>query len=159
MAFTDFSEDQYVRTFNSTGDIRLGAFSSASNLELKHIRLSAYLNGVSNLGGSERIRIKIYGESSYASPLYTSDWSSISSITNLGSTNWIGWIRIDFNNEPINKNLTYYAAAEIGNYTRNGDTFYVGLNYDFPFSIYDNSQDFFYDHPVSMSIFGLTERS
>lgn len=160
MAFADFAETQYVKTVDTGETPRLGAFSTAENGELKYMRVKLYIKGT--LSGSEQIRLKIYGDSSFSSLLYTSSWSSISNVTDENGAavtgDWIGVIRTDFNNENINQNMTYYLEAEFANYTRNSDSFYIGLLYDFPFPVFDNNEPLFYNHPLAFEIFMMTER-
>jgi len=158
MSFLNFANELYVKTFDSTEAPRMGSFSLATSGELQYIRTVLFINGVSSLGGSEQVRIKLYGDSDHANLLYTSAWSSISDITDIGSTNWIGYFRLDFSKENLNANITYYVSIETQNYTRNADTFYLGVPYDFPFPIYDNSQDLFVDHPLAMQIFTWQDR-
>lgn len=161
MSFYDFSAEQYVKTIDTGESIRMGNFQVASALELAHIRVLLFIHGVTSLSGSEQIRLKIYSNQYYYSStlLYMSSWANINDITNLGSVDWIGWITIDFARENINKNFVYYVEAEFQNYTRNSETFYLGLSHDFPWPIYDNSEDLFYDHPLAMAIFGYKERA
>lgn len=161
MAFKDFSEEQYIKTINTGETPRLGTFKVLTSGELVYMRVKLYINGL--FGGSEQVRLKINSDTAYSSALYTSDWSEISEVVDENDAaitgNWLGWIRIDFNNENINKNLTYYVSAEFANYTRNAGTFYLGLAYDFPYSIYDNSENLFYNHPLAMELFLRVERS
>lgn len=161
MSFYDFSAEQYVKTIDTSETIRMGSFQVATSLELAHIRILLFIHGVTSLGGSEQVRLKIYTDQYYESStlLYTSSWATVSDITNLGVADWIGWITIDFDRENLNKNQAYYVLAEFQNYTRNSETFYFGLSHDFPWPIYDNSENLFYDHPLAMAIFGYKERS
>lgn len=153
MAFKDFASTQYCKTIDTGELVRLGSFQETTNGFLAHIRAMLVIRGVTNLAGTEKIRLKIFSDVGFSSLLYTSEWSNLSDITGLGSADWIGWIRCDFNKHPINKNLVYYVAAELTGYTRNADIFWCGLNYDFPFPVYDNSENLFYDHPLAMQIF------
>lgn len=161
MAYKDFSETIYIKTVDTSENVKVGGLKLDTSGELGHIRVLMYIAGI--LAGSEQIRINICSDAACTKTIYTSDWSDIADITDEnGATttgNWLGWIRTDFNKENLNSAITYYAQVELQNYTRNADTFYIGLAYDFPLPIYDNSEDFFLDHPIAMQIFTWTVRS
>ena len=162
MSFQKFANTLYVKTFDTAEICRMGTFVLASNMELKYLRVLFLMYGVAGRGGSERIRIKIYSDVEHTSVLYTSEWSDITlaNISGLaGSHSWLGWIRTTFARENLNKNISYYVSCEIENYTRNGDTFYCGLSYDFPHPIYDNSQNSFRYHPLALQVLGYVDRT
>jgi hypothetical protein len=150
MAFNEFADTLYCKTFDTDEIVRMGSFQVAESLELQYIRLLIYINGT--IAGTERIRLRVYSDSGFSNVLYTSDYSSMSSITGL-STRFLGWVRFSFDREHINKNITYYLTAEIDNYTF-AEPFYIGAMYDFPHPIYDNSENLFYDHPIAFQLFG-----
>lgn len=159
MAFLDFADTQYTKTVDTGEEVEVGAFQLAKNLELSAIRPTIYITGTSSIT-TEKFRMNIYSDVGYTSLLYQSSYANISDIVGLTTKErWMGWVRLDFNRESINKNIKYYPTLEVANYTRNGDTFYVGFNYDFPFPIYDNSEDFFFNHPLQTQIFGYLPRS
>jgi hypothetical protein len=155
VSFTSFASNLYAISLDQVNEAQsMGSFQETLSGELKYIRSAIYIENVSSLGGSERMRIKIYSDSSLTGLLYTSEWSNISSITNLGSTNWLGWIRFDFNKENINKNLIYYAKIETDNYTSG-----ISVLYDFPFAVYDNGEDIFQNRPIMLQIFTYKDLS
>jgi hypothetical protein len=154
MAFLDFSDNQYIKFADTGEDIRMGGFSTVNNMELKHIRTTIYIDGA--IPTTERMKIEIHGHIGVQSLLYTSDWANLADIANV-SDRWLGWIRIDFNREPINKDVTYYPKIVLDNYTAIAGSFRIGFAYDFPFPVYDNSQDLFYNHPIAMQIFGYED--
>lgn len=157
MAFKDFSQDQFVKSLDTGEEGRMGSFTTSVNGELDAVRVLIYIEGVSSLGGTEQIRCKMHGEATFSSPIYTSSFSNISDIPNLGSTNWIGYIRMDFNRENLNQNITYFPTVELQNYTRSGDTFFIGLSYDFPSPIYGTGS-VFYRNPLAMQWFNFVSR-
>ena len=159
MSFYDFSENQYVKTVDTSELVRMGGIKPASNIELAHIRVLLFIHDVTMLSGSEAIRLNVYSSTYYYSSTYmfSSSYKNISDITNLGANDWIGWVTVDFNRQNLNKNFYYYVEAEFSNYTRNGESFYFGLSRDFPVPIYDNSENLFYNHPLAMALFGYSE--
>lgn len=148
MSLKDFAKVQYVKTIDTSEVIKIGSFKDISNGELAHIRLLFYIKGL--LSGTEKFRTKVYSDAGFTQLLYTSSWSDFSTAS-VG--NWLGWIRSDFARENINKNLTYYVSCELTGYTRNADTFYIGVARDWPWPIYDNSENLFYNHPYAMQLF------
>ena len=154
MAFKDFSKVQYIKTIDTGELVKIGSFNTVNNLELKYMRLTVYVESMALT--TEQIRINIYSDIDCTSKLFSSDWCTLSDISGL-SSRWIGWVRIDFNRQPINKLLTYYAAIESQNYTRTASN-YIGCSFDFPFPIYENNENDFYNHPLQFQLFGYTDR-
>jgi len=150
MAFKDFANTLYINPFNTDDIIPMGNFDVETSIELQHIRVLAVIKGT--IIGTEKIRLKVYGSEKSNKVLYTSEWSNISDISNLGQY-WLGWLRCDFQRNPINANQGYHVKAEISGYNRTID-FYIGLSYDWPWPIYDNGADKFYNQGLAMQIFG-----
>lgn len=153
MAFLDFSKVQYIKTMDTGEEIRMGAFKTANNMELKYFRVTLYVNG--DISGNEELRVNIYSNAITTGLLYQSSWAKLSDISNLG-TRWLGWLRLDFNREAINKRLYYYPTVEARNYTRNVNDYYLGFAHDFPYPIFDNGESLYYKHPLQMQIFGYS---
>ena len=148
MAFQDFADTQYIKTVDTGEEVRIGYFNVQESILLKYIRLTVYINGAKPT--TEKLKIELHLDSNYSSLYATSDWTELASIADDMTTNyWIGWVRVDFNREPINSNITYYPKIIFDNYTRNYVTeYYIGVAVDFPFPIYDNEEDYFYRHPI-----------
>jgi hypothetical protein len=165
MSIYNFSEDKYIKTFDSGEEIRMGSFSLASGSQgpLGNIRVFLYIQGFRSLAGSESLVLKIYTSTNYENALITSDTVLINDISfdtsDVAKTGWLGYLRFDFNDEQLNANLTYYPTITIANYTPNADSFYVGLAYDYPDPVYDNGGAFFYDQSIAMQIFTKVQRS
>ena len=160
MAYGQFNENLYLFAFDTDTTNHLGSFKTARNEELAHIRVNLCVYNQAGLGGSERIRTIVYGDPKYSNALYTSDWADIADIDGLTDDHsWIGWVRTDFNRKNINKGITYYLSCQFDNYTRNGDTFYMGLFYDYPYPVYDAGEDLFFDNCLAFQIFGYAARA
>jgi hypothetical protein len=160
MAFKDFSEKMYFKVFDTSETINIGSFDTTQNGELGHLRALVYVKGT--LVGSEQIRFTVYPAESSTSAMYTSDWMDISGIVdengNSVTGNWVGLLKIDFNREHIDSDIEYFLKAELNNYTRDNNTYYIALGFDFPLYVYDNSENYFYDHPLKHEIFLYRER-
>jgi hypothetical protein len=152
MAFADFADKQYIKTIETGETIRLGSFSTTSAIELRHIRLTMFVQG--GWTGAEQGYIEVYHNTKYLSTDYVSDLMEINTIS-VGAY-WIGWVRFDFDRFPLNPNTTYYPVFKMNNYVGSPSQF-VGLCADFPFPIYDNGETLFYNHPLQLQVFGYSE--
>jgi len=150
MAFKNFSEYLYIKTYDNAENARFGSFQTQDNMELGHIRTVAYIRGT--LSGTEKMRLKVYSDVGYRNLMFVSDWSNFSDIEI--QKDFLFYLRFDFDRQNINKNNRYHVTGEIADYTRNGNDFYFGIAHDFPHPVYDNSEDLFYNHPLVMQIFG-----
>lgn len=151
MSVFNFSETQYVKSVDTGELVRCGGFQVNENAELGYVRSLLYIKGA--LTGTEKIRTKFYLDANHTMLLYTSDWSPflISEIPG----NWFGWVTTSYNNENLNPNITYYIEVEFTGYTRNAESFYIGVCRDFPYPIYKitPTPQWFYEHPLATQIF------
>lgn len=159
MAFKDFANNQFIRSFDTDEIVRMGSFSTVSSLELSSVRVLAFVKGT--LAGNERIRLKIFTDPAFSKLLHTSQWSNLSGITGEGDVSltgdFLGMVRVDFNRQNINKTIVYYVACEISDYTPIGDTFFVGLSHDFPSPRYAGAVQKYYQTNLAFEIFGYGE--
>ena len=155
MAFKDFSDVQYIKTVDTGEEISIGSFIPPKNMGIAYMRSTIFISG--QVPTTERMRINIYSDLDNTSKIFASDWSNLNEIVGVTSS-WIGWIRVDFNKEPLNKYLSYYPTIELDGYTRT-PTYFIGFCYDFPFPIYDNAEPLFYKHPLQFQLFGYVARS
>lgn len=149
MSIKDFSNNLYMQPLTEGEILRVGSFNLVDNLELSHIRTLLYFHNL--IPVNHQIKFSIYSDSAYQDKIYESSWASLNQVPSTGY--WLGYVRIDFDNKNINKELTYYVACEVQNYTYSASS-YLALTYDFPWSVYDNGQPSFTDHPFVMQIFG-----
>lgn len=154
MAFKDFSDTQYIKTVDTGEEIRMGSFFPPKNMEIAYMRPTIFISGA--MPTTEEIRINIYSDETTTSKLFSSAWSKLSDISGV-TASWIGWIRCDFNRQPINKFIKYYPTIELQNYTRT-PSYFIGFSYDFPFAIYDNAEPYFYNHSLQFQLFGAVTR-
>lgn len=141
MSHAQWPNKSYVKVFETDEVIKMGSYLPNYNEFFKNnsstlyggVNLHIYFQGT--LAGTERIRTHIYGDSNYSGILYSSSWTNLSIITAPGSY-WMGWLFTEITSGTLNKNITYYLGAEIGNYTRNGFTLFVSLKFDYPNPVY-----------------------
>lgn len=140
MAYKQFFEGKQVLAFDSNETNELGQFQPRNNGELGHIMCDLFVHGTP--GGTERMRVHIASVDDVDNPYASSDWVDVADFDDSdGSNDWLGWVRFDFNRENIDNDLTYYIWLEADNYTRNGDTFYLGVCWDFPSPTYAADDD------------------
>jgi hypothetical protein len=133
MAFTPFNDKQTFLVYDTSDSyLNIGSFVVTSNQWLRHIQTNIFIKGT--LGGSETMIFKIYSRQNSVTALYSSNTVSLSAIGSY-TPSWFGNIFFDFDDKPLNKNITYYARIYIANYTRNSNTFYIGINLDWPFPV------------------------
>lgn len=132
MAFTQFSQVGYFRVLESDTTTKLVIFDLQDGTELKHVMLTVFIRGL--IASPFDMRLKIYGKDIIETAEITSQWATIS-MTTLSSDpaytqNWYGNFYLDFGGEPLNPNSLYYMACETSGYTRNANSFYVAINFD-----------------------------
>lgn len=119
----------YFRVLETNDTVNLGSMSLPSAIELYAIRILLYKHGTS--GGSERFRLKLYRDSGRTDLAYTSAYSDLADVTDLGAK-WFGWVSILFDREHVPASTTFYPTLEVENYTRNADTYYLSCSLDWP---------------------------
>lgn len=153
MAFKDFSTDQYGRLVKVNENIRMGTFQVVDSGELVHIRTMITIFNTAGLSGTETIKMHVYLKDYYQSEIATSNTINVSDITyDPLMHSWIGFVRFDFNNENINKKLTYYPSIEFTNNTFSG-THFFSVSYDYPAPVYSSANTRFYEYPLAHQIF------
>lgn len=156
MSIKNFSNVQFVKSVDTGEEVRCGRFQLQSSGELGAVRNLVYVQGT--LAGTERMRTKFYSDANHTKLLYTSDWSPY--LTSALTGDWIGFLKTEYNKENINASLSYYIGVEFDGYTRNGETFYIGVCRDFPYPIYKITPTplWFYQHPLATQVFAWIER-
>jgi hypothetical protein len=115
--------------------LQAGSFTVASAIELKHIQLTLLKKGAH--AGTEQFRVKLYPDSTYTTPIYTSSWFALTDIDGITSSSWMGWVRVDFANRVhLSTQQTYFVGIESTGYTRNGDTLYLAFKTDWPDAVH-----------------------
>ena len=156
MSLREFANVKYVKTMDTNEEVRLGSFSVGTNGLFGTIRINTLISRFDLLSGSEQLKLKIYPDPSYFNIIGNSSYTRLSDIqfdtSDNNKKNFLGYIKFDYDNIHLNKNLNYYPTITVENYTR-ADPFNIGLCYDFPDPIIDNGGANFYDHPIAMQIF------
>ena len=156
MAILQFPSILIVKKLDTSELVELGQFKAVKHGELKYIRTRFFVHG--NISGNERVRLKVHLTNDFTVAYATSDWVNVSSFdTSDGSHDMLSWARFDFNRQPFNKNQSYYFSIESGNYTRNANTFYLSITYDYPASTYTDDLDYS-QVPLSMQVFTYQDK-
>jgi hypothetical protein len=138
MSYFDYPNKRWVEIFTPTVlELRLGKIQIHQTMELSAIKVDLIIKDVTALSNA-KIRINIYNVL-YNKVLHTSSWVYLKKISDLGASDWIGFIRLEFARELINENLEYGLALEIDDYVGDGINQYVGLFFDDPEGIYNNN--------------------
>jgi hypothetical protein len=125
MAYLPFPNELDIKTLDTSEAYCFCSFSTADYfMEIAEARIHIYKHGA--LAGNEQIRVKIYRDSGLTDLLDTSAWVSLSERAAKGTYD-INWLAIPFNLKVLASGTTYHAVIETQNYTRNADTFYIGL--------------------------------
>lgn len=131
MSYSNFPNQFRVMTFETSETVQLGRYKVGQATELKYVVMDLFKVGT--MGGSETLTMKLYGSNLYSgTAIATSSAFTLSGASYLSNSNAIGQIRFTFNREQLNPNLWYYVAITSSNYTRNGDTYYLGAVLDWP---------------------------
>lgn len=145
MTFPQFARDQFIRVIETNETADMGAYTLGTSTELDQISL--WINVEGNPGGSETMQIEIYGSSEAGAALYTSDVVTLSDVVFnegestefSGTGDFIGVMPFGFSRENLASGQTYYLKLKMANYTRNGDTYYIGYVFDNPEPVYSRT--------------------
>jgi hypothetical protein len=156
MSLYEFSQDKYVKTFDTDEEIRMGSFKVQDSGFLGTIRANIFIQNVFDIVGTEVFQMNIYSDENYQTKLTESVEVPITVIDISPEiplkTCYLGYLKFDFNQINLNKNYTHYCTVKISGYARTG-AYYIGLIYDYPDPVYDNSEPAFFDHPIAMQVF------
>jgi hypothetical protein len=122
MSYLQFPSETYLKVIAATGET-LGSFTVTDNTDLLYVVVNMYIKGT--IVGGERMRLNLYASEAMNDPVATSDWLYWSDITDIGTGNYLGWLRFDFSGYPVSNAYPYYVKIETTNYTRNADTYYL----------------------------------
>jgi hypothetical protein len=132
MSYYQFPAVNKLKVIDAPGE-HIGAFQVAVNQELIHLTLGVYVAGVPS--SNMKMRLKIYGATRYDSPFAVSEWVEFNSDSGLYAGDWIGNVRFDFDNVPLDSDLTYQMRLETSGYTRNGVVHYIAAVCDYGSSV------------------------
>lgn len=127
MSVAQWPDKIEVLVLESSGIQPVCGFTLPEPTELMHVVL--WFRKVGTAGGSERFRLKVFGNPDLTAPLATSNWFKLSDMEAM-ATQWLGWARFDFARENLRDSRRLYLGIEPDSYTRNGTTFYVSVLLD-----------------------------
>lgn len=154
MAFLPFPKNLLVKTFNDGVTEYLAQFTADKTQLLRYVVLTILKNGTS--AGSESLQLSLFSSSDFTKPaLFTSDARLLSDTGATNSESWIGRLRFDFDDVPIDSGSTYYLAVSCSSYTRASD-FYLGAILDWPYPVYEQTGD---QYGAQFRLIGVSERS
>ena len=121
----DFSNKQCIKTIDTSEKIKLGTFVLNESAQIGYAQLSIFIQG--SISGPEQMRLNVYSDSGYTALRFYSDKINLNQITYDTSKGWRGEVLFTFGRQNLNKNFSHYFELECFNYTRNGNTFYLGV--------------------------------
>lgn len=139
MGWLQFPSVMHFKTIDTSEKVDVASFTLATDNQIKYGRIMLYINGISVT--TEQIRLNVNPSETNANPIFSSDWADLADITTHTGDNWIGWVRLDFNEEHLDSDVTYTIQLETNNYTRNADTAYLGISFDWPYYINDQADE------------------
>jgi len=126
MAIKDFSDSLYFIDGVDGEYVEAAIITRTSSKELGHIRLFLYLKGSFN---GERMTLKLTDSLTSPTVTYTSDEVLLSQTG--ASSEWLGWVRFDFDKEWMIDTESYHLMFKVDNYTESASK-YVGVCIDYP---------------------------
>lgn len=129
MSYKQFPAVNKIKVLDSAIQEKIGSFQVPAATDLTNILLHIYIKGL--LAGNEKVRLKIFSSNRFETPTTISSWINLADIPNLNGGDWIGYIRFDFDGQPLNPNYYYYMQLELTGYTRNADVHYIAVNLEY----------------------------
>jgi len=134
MAENNFPQNLYVRPINVQNvPEQMGVAVAAESFELASCRVKIYKHGT--LSGSETLKMVLFADQDMTMPFASSNTINVSDFSS--GSYWRGMVNFTFGGQVVVAGGSYYPALVAGNYTRNGNTFYISYAYDWP--IYVNT--------------------
>lgn len=141
---------------SSPSDKNLGSFDNGTDVrQIKHIRVLMYLEGQYN---TEKLSLSITDSLTSPTVTYISDTINVIDIdaSLKTDTNYLTWVRFDFNKEWLDSSVIYYVQIASTNYTEaSGKS--INLIFDYPVPIYGARLSNAQSHPIAMQIYCLEE--
>ena len=157
MSILNFSDKLTVLSIeSSTSDQNLGSFNNGADArQLKHIKVFMYFDGQFS---AEKLTLSITDSLTAPTVTYSSDTINVIDIDPLliSGTDFLGWVRFDFNKEWLDVSAVYYVYITSANYTESASK-NINLVFDYPIPIYGTRLNMAQRHPVGMEIFCLEE--
>lgn len=131
MASLQFAATQRLKVMETGETVDGGGLRVAYDQQLRYLVVWCVFVGTFT---TEKLRVKLFTDAGLTALYATSQWSQLSSITNLGTTAWLGKLRFDFASEWLRSYSggaqAYYVGIESSGYTRNGDSRYISFMLD-----------------------------
>ena len=137
MSVLNFPDELQVLVVDTSTELYLGSTVVSLNQEFGHVLLRMFKHGTH--ATTEQFRIGVYTNSDLSDTPFYSNTMSVSDITSLTSSDWVGRVRFDFDRQTMNSATTYYITLDPVSYTRNSDTFYFSVLQDWPLSVNTNN--------------------
>jgi hypothetical protein len=152
MSIKQFNNFQDVSVLQNDSDImKLALLLPTESFQLQYIMAKVYLQGSFT---NESLKLRLHSSDNYN--LILAESNSVN-LDNSG-TNYLGWIRFDFNRQELFSGFTYHLTAVSNGYTRNGDILYISFVHDWPIRFYSSTNIAYTSipsaYPKALQVFG-----
>lgn len=152
MSIQDFNYIQEVSVLeDDTDTMKLALIVPSENFELTSIMVKVYLQGTFT---TEKMKLKLHSSDNYNIILAESNEIELDN----SGTNFLGWLRFDFERPQLFSGLTYHLNAISSGYTRNADIKYISFVHDWPIRFYSSTNVSYTGipsaYPKALQIFG-----
>lgn len=148
MSFLQFPSKQYIKVIETSENVDLGTIVPANHYEITNLRLRIYIRDTSLT--NEIAQVFLYNNVGLTNLIGSSNQVRLSDVT--AETDWLGWVRFDFNRSLVLSSETTYVRFTLSNYTRQPQN-YVALALDFLNPVYYIGSDL-NTAPIAMEWFG-----
>ncbi len=160
MAFLQFAKKQMIEALDTSEKMDLGGIQPSQSGELKYITIGLFKLG--SLAAATKVKIGLHLSTDFTAAYAFSDEIFITDIEsaedNITTDTWRAVVRFDFNRPNINKNQEYRLSLQTVDYTRNGNTAYLGSVRDEPYPIYSLAgANYGIEYPASKALFAFQE--
>lgn len=160
MAFLQFPKIQMIQPIDSSEKLDLGGFQPVNNGELRHVTLGLFKIG--SVPTSTKLKLGLHLSTDFTSQFAFSDEIFMTSIEseedNITTDTWRAIVRFDFNRVNLNKNQEYRFSLQTVDYTRTGNTAYIGVVRDEPYPVYAIAgANYGIEYPASKAVFAFQE--
>jgi len=161
MSILQFPKILQVHVLGTGEKLDLGGFQPAVNGELEHVTL--FLHATGTVPGIAQLFLGLHLSTDFSVSFATSTaffaTTIGSAISGTPTGDWNAVTRFDFGRPNLNKNQEYRLSLQSIDYTRVGDTFFIGAARDFPFPIYELAvpKTFGAEYPAYKSVLAFVE--
>lgn len=129
-----FPATEYWKVFETGETFVGGGATFTRDAQLSKVIVTLYKQGTST--GTERMRAKLYHDFAMTKLYAVGAWTLLRSVIDLGTVVRASEVPLTFDTEPfVQTGQEYFVALEIDSYTRNGETFFIAADFNWPIKL------------------------